>query len=377
MKGGNLHYLRRAGWAAVLVNAIGQVLFGIYGTCNDVFPSALRAELWAVERILSLTLPPLTICIDNQGVLDGIAKGRAWCCSANRPAADLWRTIWNRLDDIGMEGLTFIKVKGHATQGDVQAGRATELDRVGNDHADHFAVMGADTAEEAAPTQGLRDAHRQALRWYKWLLVLAGDWPEDVQKVSEEDKKKRKAAAAEAKEVKKRRFALKQTETWRDFPRNPVRPHTLEASDGLLVCTACRKQASLHSDSRSQRDLCKGICLGNVLKRCSATPSSGSGGVERGALRPRVDEKSDESTLHVHAIGGGHVLWQTGELFFCWRCACHGERRAKGLLLPCSPDAGKMRSKATILARLKSGCHPRTKEFLGKPVRAVASKKDP
>ena len=58
MRGGRFHYLRRAGWAAVHVDHVGKILFGIYGTCTDLFPTALRAELWAIERILSMALPP-------------------------------------------------------------------------------------------------------------------------------------------------------------------------------------------------------------------------------------------------------------------------------------------------------------------------------
>ena len=79
-------------------------------------------------------------------------------------------------------------------------------------------------------------------------------------------------------------------------------------------------------------------------------------------------------TLHdtMHAIGPGHDLWRAGQVFFCKRCACHGDVRAKGLLAACCADPAKLGSKATILNRLKNGCHPRSKEYLGAPVRALA-----
>jgi hypothetical protein len=219
--------------------------------------------------------------------------------------------------------------------------------------------MGAESAEEAAPTQSLRDAHRQALRWYRWLLVLAGNWPDDVQKPSEDDVNKRKAVAAQAKAVKRRRFVLKASETWLDFPRHPVRPHVLQSCNNILACTVCHKQSSMHSGSRSLRDLCRNICLGNVLKRCAASASLGE-----------MRAGGGQTPLHA-GIGDGHDLWRTGAMVFCKRCACHGDVKAKGLLLACSADPAKLRSKATILNRLKSGCHPRTKVFLGAPVRAA------
>jgi hypothetical protein len=75
----------------------------------------------------------------------------------------------------------------------------------------------------------------------------------------------------------------------------------------------------------------------------------------------------------MHAsVGPGHDLWRAGAVFFCKRCACHGDIRAKGLLHACDANPAKLRSKATILNRLTSGLHPRTKEYLGAPMRALA-----
>ena len=127
----------------------------------------------------------------------------------------------------------------------------------------------------------------------------------------------------------------------------------------------------MHSDSRNLRDLCKNICLGNVLKRCAATASLG--GNAEGGGRSKIRDSSVEgpdTPMH-DSIGPGHDLWQVGAIYFCRRCACHGDIRAKGLLHACDADPAKLRSKATILNRLQSGLHPRTKAFVGVPVRAL------
>ena len=108
----------------------------------------------------------------------------------------------------------------------------------------------------------------------------------------------------------------------------------------------------------------------------------GGGGTRARRQGPAQTEGPGEAippaaeTMHdtMHAIGPGHDLWQAGATFFCKRCACHGDVRAKGLLSACDADPAKLRFKATILNRLKSGCHPRTKDFLGVPVRALANK---
>jgi len=135
----------RSGWAAVKVDDEGRILFRVYGTCPDFFPTSLRAELWGVLQVLRHAMPPVTIWVDNAGVVDGFAKGRDWCVDAARPAADLWGLVWAKVDDLGNEGIKIAKTKGHATKADVEAGRATEWHQKGNDHADHYAKQGSCT----------------------------------------------------------------------------------------------------------------------------------------------------------------------------------------------------------------------------------------
>ena len=168
---------RRAGWAWVIVDDAGDVIFGLHGPCPDAFPTAFRAELRAVCELLMMVVPPITVWIDNQELLDGHAKGKEWCCSSARAAADLWRTFWHKLDDIGPQGVALVKTKGHASEADVQAGRTTVFQQTGNANADHFAGRGVDIAIGQSPNVG---AHRVATRWYKWLTLLCGSWPKDT-----------------------------------------------------------------------------------------------------------------------------------------------------------------------------------------------------
>ena len=77
-----------------MVDEEGLVLFGIYGTCPDFFPTSLRAELWGALQTLRHASPPVTLWVDNDGVVEGFRKGRAWCCDSSRPAADLWKAFW-------------------------------------------------------------------------------------------------------------------------------------------------------------------------------------------------------------------------------------------------------------------------------------------
>ena len=260
MTGPALARLRRAGWAAVCVNGDGAVLHGLHGTCPDDFPTAFRSKLWAVERILMYTCPPLTMRVDNQGVIDGIERGAAWCCSSSRPAADLWRKNWWRLNDIGLEGLVFVKVKGHATQADVDSGRVSKFHRTGNDHADHFAGRGVEVAEHDSPVERDREEHKKAKRWYKWLLTLVRSWPADTQPY---DKKRRDEQAVQEQPTDGAQVVS--TQNWAAIKRHARLPHTLVQQHGGVWCTACQRHAELSSSIRSMRALVESPCSGGML----------------------------------------------------------------------------------------------------------------
>ena len=82
---------------------------------------------------------------------------------------------------MGCDGIDIRKVKGHATEADVEAGRSTPWERDCNDHADHFAKRGVEVAEAQLPSDILRARYREARAWYSWLAELIGHWPADTQ----------------------------------------------------------------------------------------------------------------------------------------------------------------------------------------------------
>ena len=170
----------RAGWAGVMVDDAGLVTGGIYGTRPDLFPTSLRAELWGALMVLRHACPPITIWVDNSGVVDGYARGSSWCCSSDRPAADLWRLLWWKVDDLGGDDIEIRKVKGHATEAHIERGQSTAWHRAGIDHADHFAGRGSILAERLSPTSADSAACKQAQAWYKWLSTMVTQWPADA-----------------------------------------------------------------------------------------------------------------------------------------------------------------------------------------------------
>ena len=57
--------------------------WSMYGLCPDTYPSALRAELWAIWALLRRTVPRITIYTDNVEVVLAFASGALFACRAN------------------------------------------------------------------------------------------------------------------------------------------------------------------------------------------------------------------------------------------------------------------------------------------------------
>lgn len=107
-----------------------------------VLQSVPGAEYFVVYFTLTHCLPPLTIFTDHANVLKCVAKGRAWATGYGRPFAALWARIFDVLEDVGPDNVTFTKVEAH-----MSARRAAQLGlehlREGNDRADVLAKEGA------------------------------------------------------------------------------------------------------------------------------------------------------------------------------------------------------------------------------------------
>ena len=75
----------------------------------------LRAELWAMLQLLVACISQLVVHVDNASVVDGVARGRRWCCHSNGRTADVWRVVWHQLDDVGIRehGVRLVKCKSH------------------------------------------------------------------------------------------------------------------------------------------------------------------------------------------------------------------------------------------------------------------------
>ena len=255
----------RCGWA--VAQLIGDVLSWVaYGPMPVLHPcqrKIKRAELWAFAHTLDKKMPPLVFNTDHQGILDGISKGRRWCCSGERPHADVWRSIWHRLDQygLGLEGIMVQKVKAHVTMKAKRNKTAVELLHIqGNEMADFYAKAGADDDTGFGKNEALTELSDK--------VTAAG------QMIAMAEVKAQRAA--DGRDTDKLDLDVQRP---RKLPRlevGPPRPHhfvrrrvRVKGKDDWS-CTLCLRQTR----SRAQlRRLEKQSCQGSLLARADAHPS--------------------------------------------------------------------------------------------------------
>ena len=412
---------RRGGWAVACTDGRGSLRHALYGTAPDPFPASLRSELWALERGLDLAVPPVCFRIDNQSVVDGVAKGRRWCTSSRRPHADRWRAIWRKLEDIG-DGVDVLKIKAHARLKSLPAGMTAD-EWYGNEFADRFAKAGAKIAELLAPTASARASFGRAKRWYRWLLRVIADWPADV------DPPGVAAPAPPTAPVRRgarlhrtsphhllaRRAGLRCTLCGRKCDKWSADIHRLEARIAQLpaghgdaeVLAAALKATRFKADLARRRfaaSPCLGAPVGRVLaaaqdprvaaedcaregweptvfgasptkrRRFTGKQKDVHGVYGPPALAPVVlDPALDAArTARIAAtakpiLGDGHRLFVSGPVLWCRRCGLFGEHRLRGLRAACQPEALNAQRR-TNLDRLMAGRHPRSNGALPRAV---------
>ena len=123
---------RRGGWAAVALDEAGRWLWTKRGTIGGLNISSFRAELRALLEVLQIAVPPVRIHTDNKSVVDGVQSGKEWCTRAKAAGADLWRSVFDRLEELKGQGeVAVVKVKAHTSWFDLVSRRISPKEQFG------------------------------------------------------------------------------------------------------------------------------------------------------------------------------------------------------------------------------------------------------
>ncbi len=268
---GKWRRIMRGGWGVVVLEEGAQrVVWRMHGTCGDLYPSVLRAELMAVVNVLRIVLPPVVIHVDNAEVVKGFKEGPSWCLAAGRDGGDIWREVWRRMEDVG-GGVGVRKVKAHTDEEDVELGIVSARDRFGNFLADAEAKRGAKLAESLSPVGVARAELVKGLRWMGWARRYAAGWRADVEEEEEEARAGREA-------------------TW----EGEGRPGRVAAGLRHLIwerglewkCRRCGREANTEQRRRAMRSSrCLGSAVGRLLAKTCGDPEA--------VVRSCVERKGD------------------------------------------------------------------------------------
>ena len=91
-----------------------------------------------------------------------------------REGADIWREIWDRLDQLPGQA-SVLKVKAHLEYKDVVSGRISWDTWLGNRIADLWAKRVSSDAERLSPCSWIHAEWSRARAVYKWALLVASE----------------------------------------------------------------------------------------------------------------------------------------------------------------------------------------------------------
>ena len=134
---------RRAGWAVIMVDSVGNLLSAAYGPLpfyEGPNQSIAEAEDFAIHMIPSLCFGKLRIHCDRKGAVDCLLKGKEYATGSKRHRAHLWNPFFACFDADSYEATW---VPGHPTQQQVENDFCSWVDREALGHADKLAKAGA------------------------------------------------------------------------------------------------------------------------------------------------------------------------------------------------------------------------------------------
>ena len=240
---GNDVLLARAGWGVAMVRVVGEVVARAWGPYTGLIQCIDAAEVFAAVMALRLGVPPLVLYSDSSFFVDGWKLGKKWCTAVGRAHADVWRLFWTVAEDFGVQAITVVKVKGHATQAMVDGGVVSEVDRWGNEQADDAAKKGAAMHPDVGQTVEDQTAQRAtAYQCALWLGVgleaaqQTGALPRELTSQQKADRPRGR---------QKKRIEVIPDQVWKDEKlqvhlTNGAHPsHALRKAGPFVFCTRC------------------------------------------------------------------------------------------------------------------------------------------
>jgi hypothetical protein len=250
---------------------------------------------------------------DCSYVVDTFARGRRHATCAYHTYAEVWRLIFNKVDDIGSGVVIVRKVKAHATLADVGL-TITQWERDGNIAADRLAKKGTrchpDNGADIVRVDRCEAVIDHVARFIARLNVFALSLPDSAKTV-------------------RNRVKAARTRRCRGPTQRSSR-HSIVRLNGLLKCTRC--------------------------VRTSSDPG-------------RIDKHACWRALV------RHNLWYLEPYWFCVKCGAFAYKRSVKLCAGCNGRPSSV-GKARVLRLLRNGRDPYSGLTIGIPLPIVSQQPD-
>ena len=274
----------QTGWAAMSVSPDGEPLVMARGALPVALPvqrTIKRAELWALLGVLRHVELPCLIYTDHLAIVQGLAQGRRWCCSAARPHADVWRRIWFKIDDLDFPLDAVRHCKAHRSRAQMEALTGSERHAaLGNS----WVYRAAKEAATGDAGYGRDMAVRQAAEKVQWALGNIGWWHQRVDSWGDVEEQPARRAAARAR---------RQGPT----PALVLVAHDIARDRGVMRCRACGRWAKT---AGSTRQLLASACHGRPWR-----PARQAIGDGRDAVITVLGEQVGRVPAHPDPAGEG------------------------------------------------------------------------
>jgi hypothetical protein len=318
---GNCTSTRRAGWGVTsLANADPSSALGrwtstasAYGPLPGLLQTVVAAETYALYVfLLNVGLPladgRIYFYSDNAYVVDTFARGRRHATCAYHTYADLWRLVFNKVDDIGSDVVVVRKVKAHATLAEIGL-TITHWERAGNYAADSLAKRGVrchpDNDHDILRVDRCEAVIDHVARFVARLNVAAVGQPDSAKTV------RSRVKAARARRCR--------------GPTQRLSRHSIVRINGLFKCTRCVRTSSVSG---------------------------------------RIDTHACWRSF------ARHNLWRLEHFWFCVKCGAFAYQRSVKLCTGCTGRPSSV-GKARVLRLLRNGRDPYSGRTIGIPLPIV------
>ena len=336
--------LSRCGWSFVVADFDGGLIASAHGLPPSWCDTITATEAWALHQALGVISYSSSFYTDCRPCVTLLQTPRHEATAADRPLARVFNLLHDHLDS-GLSSNQVRWMPAHCSRTMVGVAKKsdgtvlTQIDLELNSLADWLAKSAVGFHRVPVETRDrVMLQERVALDLAKWVGIVtfsANHFEGSIKRDSQASKGSGTKHAPGVGAAKLNRV--------RSRTRAPaLGGHTIVFRSCGFLCTTCRKRSKKPSFAREK-------CSGSAVQLWAS----------------RAFELAKAGSFE----GKGHTRAISGDVVWCTVCGLYSEKRTRGIAKPCDgPPRAQSGGRASQLACLRQGLHPRTRVPLPEPI---------